>query len=65
MSNLARQEIFFGRQFSLDEILARIASVTADDVRRMASDIFRVDQLAVTAVGPVDGLDLNKSEFVC
>ncbi|HEU4391471.1 MAG TPA: pitrilysin family protein [Blastocatellia bacterium] len=65
MSNLARQEIFFGRQFSLDEILERIESVTADDVQRMASDIFRGDQLAVTSVGPARGLDLSKKEFVC
>ena len=41
MSNLARQEIFFGRQFTLDEILERINRVTADDVQRMARRDFR------------------------
>lgn len=65
MSNLARQEIFFGRQFSLDEILERIDRVSSSDVQRIARDIFRSDQLAVTAVGPLDNLDLNRSEFVC
>src|SRR5689334_7855364 len=48
MSNLARQEIFFGRQFTLDEILKRIDRVTANDVQRMAREIFG-DELAVTA----------------
>ena len=37
MSNVARQEIFFGRQFTLDEILDRIERVTASDVQRMAA----------------------------
>ncbi|MFL6214287.1 MAG: M16 family metallopeptidase [Blastocatellia bacterium] len=57
MSNLARQEIFFGRQFTLDEILERIDRVTATDVQRMAQEIFG-DQLAVTAIGQIESLDI-------
>ena len=37
MSHLARQEIYFGRQFPLDEILGGIEAVSADDVRRVAA----------------------------
>jgi len=40
MSHLARQEMYFGRQFSLDEILAGIEAVTADDVQRVAAEMF-------------------------
>ncbi len=40
MSHLARQEIYFGRRFSMDEILAGIETVSADDVQRIASHIF-------------------------
>ncbi|HEY7413427.1 MAG TPA: pitrilysin family protein [Vicinamibacteria bacterium] len=40
MSHLARQEIYFGRQFPLDEITAGIEAVTAADVQRIANDIF-------------------------
>jgi predicted Zn-dependent peptidase len=57
MSNLARQEIFYGRQFTLDEILERIERVTAGDVQRMAQAIFG-KQLAVTAIGQVESLDV-------
>ncbi|HKP12000.1 MAG TPA: pitrilysin family protein [Blastocatellia bacterium] len=57
MSNLARQEIFYGRQFTLDEILARIDRVTASDVQRMAQEIFS-DNLAVTAIGQIETLDM-------
>ena len=59
MSNVARQEIFFGRQFTLDEILVRIDRVTADDVQRIAGEIFGAGELAITAVGQLDGLKLD------
>jgi len=41
MSHIARQEIYFGRAFKLDEILAGIESVTAEDVPRIAGELFR------------------------
>jgi predicted Zn-dependent peptidase len=59
MSNLARQEIFYGRQFTLDEILERIDRVTADDVQRQAQLIFG-EELAVTAIGQIESLEINK-----
>lgn len=65
MSNLARQEIFFGRQATLDEILERIDRVSVDDVRRIARDIFRPDQFAITALGPLGDLSLDKIELAC
>jgi predicted Zn-dependent peptidase len=65
MSNLARQEIFFGRQFTLDEILERIDRVTTQDVQRMAREIFSGKQLAVTAIGQLEGLDLNQVQLAC
>jgi predicted Zn-dependent peptidase len=41
MSQLARQEIYFDRRFSLDETLASIEAVSADDVQRVAALLFR------------------------
>ena len=38
MSNLARQEMYFDRQFSLDETLQSVEAVTRDDVRRVTDD---------------------------
>ena len=62
MSNLARQEIFFGRQFTLDEILERINRVTTSDVQRVAGEIFGSDELAITAVGQLGSLDLDRAQ---
>ena len=51
MSHLARQEIYFERHFSLDETLAGVDRVTADDVQRVANDLFSNGSLAATVVG--------------
>jgi predicted Zn-dependent peptidase len=65
MSNLARQEIFFGRQSTLDEILQRIDRVTVEDVKRVAADIFVGDGFAVTALGSLRNLDLEHLDIAC
>jgi len=52
MSHLARQEIYFERHFTLDETLAGVEKVNADDVRRVAGDLFANGSLAATVVGP-------------
>ncbi len=63
MSNLARQEIFFGRQFTLDEILQRIDNVTIADVQRVAGEIFSGDELAITALGQLGSLNLERAQI--
>ena len=51
MSHLARQEIYFDRQFGLDETLEGVERVSTDDVQRVAQDLFRDASLAATVVG--------------
>jgi predicted Zn-dependent peptidase len=58
MSHLARQELYFGRHFTLDEMLASIERISADDVQRVACDLFRDDGLVATVVGPKTGQPL-------
>jgi predicted Zn-dependent peptidase len=63
MSHLARQEIYFDRQFGLDETLSGIEKVTADDVQRVAGDLFRNGSLAATVLGDVNGLELPRERL--
>jgi predicted Zn-dependent peptidase len=63
MSHLARQEIYFDRQFGLDETLQGIERVTADEVRRVAVDLFRNGSLAATVLGNVNGLQLPRERL--
>jgi predicted Zn-dependent peptidase len=55
MSHLARQEIYFGRQFTLDHTLDQIEAVTAADLQRVSRDLFLGSDLVATVVGPKDG----------
>jgi predicted Zn-dependent peptidase len=52
MSHLARQEIYFDRHFGLDETLTGVERVSADDVQRVARDLFADSSLAATVLGP-------------
>ncbi len=63
MSHLARQEIYFDRQFGLDETLQGINAVTPDDVQRVAADLFKTDSLAATVLGQVNGLEIPKERL--
>lgn len=54
MSQLAREEIYFGRSFTLDELLRGIEEVTAHDVQRIAADLFQ-DRMAASVVGDLQG----------
>ena len=62
MSHLARQEIYFGRHFSLDETLSGVEAVTAEDVQRVASDVFSDGTLAATVLGPRE-FDLSRERI--
>jgi predicted Zn-dependent peptidase len=59
MTHLARQALFFGRYVTLDDMLASIEAVSAADVRRVASDLFRTEHLSATTVGPASGAPLT------
>jgi predicted Zn-dependent peptidase len=63
MSHLARQEIYFDRQFGLDETLQGIEKVTAVDVQRVAADLFQNGSLAATVLGNVNGLQIPRERL--
>ncbi|HET9183577.1 MAG TPA: pitrilysin family protein [Candidatus Angelobacter sp.] len=65
MSNLARQEMYFDRFFSLDETIEQIEMVTADEVAKMAASLFHQDRIAITVLGNIDGLKLSRDELLC
>jgi predicted Zn-dependent peptidase len=65
MSNLARQELYFGRFYSLDEILASIEAVTGPELQSLAHQYFQTEQIAVTVLGPLNGFTLDRSRLAC
>ncbi|PIP37095.1 MAG: peptidase M16 [Desulfobacterales bacterium CG23_combo_of_CG06-09_8_20_14_all_52_9] len=53
MVRLAQNEILFNRAIPLGEIIQGIESVTADEIRDLAAELFHSDRLAVTLLGPI------------
>jgi predicted Zn-dependent peptidase len=65
MSNLARQQMYFDKFFSLDETIEQIESVTAEQVTEMSQALFQQEKVAVTVLGNLDGLKLSREQLVC
>jgi predicted Zn-dependent peptidase len=65
MSNIARQELFFRRFFTFDEMVSSINAVTPAQVREVAHDFFSGRQVGVTVLGRLDGFNLSQEQLVC
>jgi predicted Zn-dependent peptidase len=51
MSGIARQEYYFGRQYSADDIIRAIDAVTLEDIQRIAQTIVDPESLSLTLLG--------------
>lgn len=65
MSNLARQELYFHRFASLDEILASIDAVSQEDVQSLACQFFRPENISAAVLGPLNGFALTRERLAC
>jgi predicted Zn-dependent peptidase len=65
MSNLARQEMYFDRFYSLDELIEKIEGVTAEDLHLLANEFFKTESVAVTALGNLNGLKVSRDQLAC
>jgi predicted Zn-dependent peptidase len=65
MSNLARQELYFHRFSTLDEILSAIEKVTQEQVQGLAQQFFQPEQIAVTILGSLNGFTLTRDRLTC
>ena len=65
MANLARQEMYFHNFMTVEEVIARISAVDAAQVQAMAQRLFDPDRIAITLLGRLNGIKLNRSRLVC
>ena len=67
MSHIARNEIYFGKPITTDEIIGGIRSVSRDQVIELAQELFRSDRIALSLLGDfkddstINNLDLRLS----
>ena len=61
MSRLAKNEIFFHRFVSTEEIIEGIEKVSAEEISSLAQEIFRPDSFSLTVLGPVTEKTIPKT----
>jgi predicted Zn-dependent peptidase len=62
-STLARQEIIHGRRISPDEMIRRLEAVTAEDIQRVAKTYLVSENLALGALGNLNGFRVDRSRL--
>jgi predicted Zn-dependent peptidase len=65
MANLARQQMYFGRFYSVDDLVASIDAVTSEDVRQLATELFSGDHVALALLGNLEGLKFTREQLAC
>ena len=65
MNNLARQQMYFGRFFAVDEVVREIDRVTPVDVQRLANQLFQPELIALTLLGNLGPMKVSRSQLAC
>jgi predicted Zn-dependent peptidase len=65
MANLARQQMYFGRFFGVEEITREIEAVSPADVQRLANELFRPEAMALTLLGNLGEMNVERGDLAC
>jgi len=65
MSNLARQQLYFGRFFGVDEITQQIEAVTPELIQTVAQELFRPEAMALTLLGNLGTMKITRDQLAC
>lgn len=61
--NLAQQMITFGKIIALEETLRKIEAVTTEEVRQLAVDFFKTENIALAALGNLTNLKIERERL--
>ena len=65
MANLARQEKYFARFLTLDEVNENIEQARAEDLREVANEWFQQERIALAALGNLGGFAVEREQLAC
>jgi len=65
MSNLARQQMYYGRFNTVDDIIADVDRVTAADVQRLAVELLQPEKISLTLLGNLGDLKITRTDLTC
>jgi len=57
--------MYFGRFFSLDELIQSVERVTPADVQGIAQKFFDPRQIALTVLGSLNGFRISRKDLAC
>jgi predicted Zn-dependent peptidase len=65
MGNLARQEMYFKRFFTLDEMIRSIEEVTAEQVQQIAREFFDPKNITLAMLGNLGDFKIKREDLAC
>ncbi|HSM79851.1 MAG TPA: pitrilysin family protein, partial [Bryobacteraceae bacterium] len=65
MGNLARQELYYKRFFSLDEMLESIEIISAPQVQKLAQEFFHPKNITLAMLGNLGDFRLRRDDLDC
>ena len=65
MANLARQQMYFGRFFGVEEIIADVERVGPEQIQEMANELFHPDRIALAMLGDLGEWTIERDALVC
>ncbi len=65
MANLARQQMYFGRFFDIDEIESEIEAVTPAAIQLLAQQLFRPESIALTLLCNLGTMKVERLDLAC
>src|SRR5258708_4276113 len=63
MANLARQQMYFGRFFGVDEIIEEVEAVTSAEIQALARQLFRPETMALTLLGNLGTMKVEREDL--
>ncbi len=63
MAHLARQVMFLGQPAEMDALLELVDAVSVEDIRRLATQLFREDAMGIAGVGCAPAQELLRRQF--
>jgi predicted Zn-dependent peptidase len=65
MGNLARQEMYFKRFYTLDEMIQSIENVTAEQVQQIAREFFDPENITLAMLGNLGDFRVKREDLAC
>jgi predicted Zn-dependent peptidase len=65
MGNLARQELYFGRFFTLDEMIQSIEEITSAQLQTIAQEFFNSENITLAMLGNLGDFRIRREDLVC